>query len=283
VAFQSAASNLVAGDNNGSDDIYVHDTVTATTTRVSLDSAGVEGNGFSSEPSISGDGRYVAFQSAASNLVAGDNNGSDDIYVHDTVTATTTRVSVDSAGTEGNSSSSEPSISRDGRYVVFTSVANNLVAGDTNGWGDIYVHDTVTATTTRVSVDSAGVEVSGANSEPSISGDGRYVAFRSAASNLVRGIPTAGMISMFTTPSPRRPSEYRWTAPGSREIISAPSPASAGMGVMWRFNRLPATWWRGIPTAVVTSFARPTGPSSLSGFTGAITDSDWDLGKFLEI
>ena len=200
VAFVSLASNLVAGDINGSDDIFVHDTVTMTTTRVSVDSAGVEGSSNSFEPSISGDGRYVAFVSLASNLVAGDTNGSDDIFVHDTVTMTTTRVSVDSAGVEGSSNSFEPSISGDGRYVAFVSQASNLVGGDFNGSNDIFVHDTVTVTTTRISVDSAGVEGSSNSFEPSISRDGRYVAFVSLASNLVVG-DTNGSDDIFRTPN----------------------------------------------------------------------------------
>ncbi len=187
VAFQSAAFNLVVGDNNLSDDIFVHDTVTATTTRVSVGSAGVEGNSNSFRPSISGDGRFVAFGSRASNLVAVDTNGSDDIFVRDTVAATTTRVSVDSAGAEGNFSSFDPSISGDDRYVAFRSTAFNLVVGDNNLSDDIFVHDTVTGATTRVSVDSAGMEGNFSSFEPSISWDGSYVAFQSTASNLVTG------------------------------------------------------------------------------------------------
>ena len=106
--------------------------------RVSVDSDGVEGSSNSFDPSISGDGRYVAFASRASNLVAVDTNGSDDIFVHDTVNGTTTRVSVDSDGVEGISNSFDPSISGDGRYVAFGSRASNLVAGDTNGSDDIF-------------------------------------------------------------------------------------------------------------------------------------------------
>ena len=187
VAFRSTSSNLVAGDANGTADIFVHDTVTSETTRVSVDSTGAEGDGFSSRPSISADGRYVAFQSLATNLVAGDTNGSDDIFVHDTVTSETTRVSVDSTGAEGNDESFSPSISVDGRYVAFHSVATNLVAGDTNGTADIFVHDTVTGTTTRVSVDSTGAEGDNESLSPSISADGHYVAFHSVATNLVAG------------------------------------------------------------------------------------------------
>jgi Tol biopolymer transport system component len=186
VAFYSVANNLVAGDTNGIMDIFLHDTQTGTTTCVSVDSGGAEGNDISFYPSISADGRYVAFVSAATNLVAGDTNGARDIFLHDTQTGTTARVSVDSEGAQGNDSSSwSPSISADGRYVAFESVATNLVPGDTNGVEDIFIHDTQTGTTTRVSVDSNGTEGDGDSCELSISADGRYVAFESLASNLV--------------------------------------------------------------------------------------------------
>ena len=186
VAFRSAATNLVPGDTNTRDDIFVRDTVTNTTTRVSVDSAGVQSNGFSYDPSISADGRYVAFDSAASNLVSGDTNASDDVFVRDTVENTTPRVSVDSAGVQGNLWSDYPSISADGRYVAFESYATNLVPGDTNA-NDIFVRDRLLGTTTRVSVDSAGAQGDWGSYHPSISADGRYVAFGSDSTNLVPG------------------------------------------------------------------------------------------------
>ena len=110
---------------------------------------------------FSRDGRYVVFSSAAANLVAGDTNSTSDIFVHDLQTGTTTRVSVDSAGTEGNSKSVEGYISADGRYVVFSSAASNLVVGDTNGIGDLFVHDMQTGTTTRSSLGSTGNQIAG--------------------------------------------------------------------------------------------------------------------------
>mgnify|MGYP003323742185 CR=1 FL=1 len=113
-------------------------TLAQETERVSVDSTGVEGNNGSSVPSISGDGRYVAFMSDADNLVPGDTNGTSDIFVHDRLTMETTRVSVDSAGVEGNSDSYDSSISGDGRYVAFTSKATNLVPGDTNRADDVF-------------------------------------------------------------------------------------------------------------------------------------------------
>ncbi len=186
VAFQSRASNLVANDTNGLNDIFVHDTVNGTTTRVSVDTAGNEGDGVSlNKPAISADGRYVAFESFATNLVANDTNGQTDIFVRDTVSGTTIRVNVDSSGTEGNGYSADPGISDDGRYVSFLSAASNLVVNDTNGAEDIFVRDTVIGTTSRVSLDALGVEADDRSLRPSISADGRYVVFETSASNLV--------------------------------------------------------------------------------------------------
>lgn len=181
VAFSSDASNLVAGDTNRVSDIFVHDRATGATARVSVGSAGEQANGHSSDPSISADGRYVAFLSGASNLVAGDTNAGGDIFVHDRTTGATARVSVDSEGAQANSSSVQPSISVNGRYVAFSSDASNLVPGDTNRVYDVFVRDLVLGTTTRASIDSAGREDRAGSFSPSLSADGRYVAFSSYA------------------------------------------------------------------------------------------------------
>jgi Tol biopolymer transport system component len=190
VAFNSPATNLVASDGNNSYDVFVRDRVAGTTERVSVDSAGNEGNDHSWYPSISGDGRYVAFESGASNLVLGDTDvcggyGCYDIFVHDRDTGTTERVSVDSAGNEANGHSSSPCISTDGRYVAFVSDASNLVPADTNDNGDIFVHDRQTGITERVSVDSDGNQANNYSGAVVLSDDGGYVAFSSRASNLV--------------------------------------------------------------------------------------------------
>jgi Tol biopolymer transport system component len=185
VAFESLASNIVPGDTNNTRDIFVRDRLTNTTTRVSVDSAGNQANSRSVGSSISADGRFVAFHSDASNIVPGDTNGKRDIFVRDTLTNTTTRVSFDSAGNQANSESYYPSISADGRFVAFLSNASNIVPGDTNNRDDIFVRDTLTNTTTRVSVDSAGNQGNRSSFGASISADGRFVAFESLASNLV--------------------------------------------------------------------------------------------------
>jgi Tol biopolymer transport system component len=185
VAFASNSTNLVAGDSNGNWDVFVRDRLGATTERVSVDSAGLEGNGLSDTPSISADGRLVAFCSAASNLVPGDTNGLSDVFVHDRLNGITQRVSISSAGLQASDQSSACSISADGRFVVFASVAPNLVAGDTNAAPDIFVRDLQSATTERVDIAWSGAQANSSSFTPSISADGRCVAFMSTASNLV--------------------------------------------------------------------------------------------------
>jgi hypothetical protein len=185
VAFQSLANNLVANDTNNFRDIFVHDLQTGITSLVSLNSTDIQGNGGSFFPSISGDGRYVAFQSIADNLVANDTNNQDDIFVRDRQTGITSRVSVSSNGVEGNNFSDDPSISEDGGYVAFVSTASNLVPNDTNGVFDVFLHDLQTATTSLLSIDSTGIQGNNISGAPSISQDGQYVTFVSAASNLV--------------------------------------------------------------------------------------------------
>lgn len=187
IAFGSQSSNLVSGDTNGTYDTFVHDKETKTTTRVSVASDGTQANDSSDEVSISDDGRYVAFYSYATNLVSNDTNGQGDIFVHDRQTGATTRVNVANDGTQANSHSYQARISGNGRFVTFYSYATNLVSGDTNSNYDIFVHDRQTATTSRVSVATGGAQSNNQSFDPSISTDGRYVAFRSYATNLVSG------------------------------------------------------------------------------------------------
>jgi hypothetical protein len=187
VTFFSYANNLVDGDTNGHVDIFVHDRQTGQTNRVSVSSEGTEANGHSLYPIISGNGRYVTFTSEANNLVNDDTNGFQDIFVHDLQTGQTSRVSVTSDGAESNQSSFHPFISGNGRYVVFTSLASNLISGDTNSTGDIFVHDRLSGQNSRVSVSSDGVEGNEWSGHPFISWNGRYVTFTSGASNLVIG------------------------------------------------------------------------------------------------
>jgi hypothetical protein len=187
VAFVSLASNLVANDNNSYWDVFVHDRQTGATSRVSVDSSGAEADGTSRAPRISGDGRYVVFESSATNLVADDANSFKDIFVHDRQTGATTLVSVDSSGAQTNGESWTSSISSDGRYVAFLSMATLLVSGDDNWEDDVFLHDRQTSQTIRVSVDSAGAQADDRSTYPNISGDGRHVSFISDATNLVAG------------------------------------------------------------------------------------------------
>ena len=145
----------------------------------------MQGNETSRLPAISGDGRFVAFDSAASNLVAGDTNAKFDIFVRDRDMGLTTRVNVASTGAQSNATSIFPSISQDGRFVSFHSFATNLVPGDTNGTSDVFVHDRETGQTTRASVDSNGVQLGGFSLRGVLSADGRFVAFDSGARILV--------------------------------------------------------------------------------------------------
>ena len=186
VAFTSAASNLVVGDGNGRFDVFVRDRDTGMLELVSVASDGTQLVGDSIAPAISADGRYVAFASTAP-LVPEDTNDSFDIYVRDRVAGTTTRVSVASDGTESNSLSLAPRISADGSLVVFHSFGSNLVADDTNNVADVFAHDRVTGTTARVSVSSTGAQGTRQSVGAQVSGDGRFVAFDSDATNLVSG------------------------------------------------------------------------------------------------
>ena len=187
VSFESDATNLVAGDTNADRDIFVRDRQAATTTRVSVATGGGQGNGDSFRAELSGDGRFVAFESVATNLVVGDTNGVSDVFVHDRQTGETTRVSVATGAVQSNGGSFQPALSTDGRFVVFHSTATNLVGGDTNGVSDVFVHDRQTGETTRVSVATGSVQGNGASQAADLSEDGRWVAFESSATNLVAG------------------------------------------------------------------------------------------------
>ncbi len=195
VAFESSATNLVPGDTNKLADVFVRDRRTGRTERVSVTSKGKQAgadrtNNGSNAPSISGDGRYVAFHSADSNLVPGDTNRTFDIFVHDRKTGRTTRISVSSAGRQANGESlGALSVSADGRYVAFTSLASNLVPGDANDITDVFVRDLRAGTTTLASLGAAGQQGGDASSVSGIafSSDDRRLAFSSWASNLVPG------------------------------------------------------------------------------------------------
>ena len=189
------------------------------TERVSVDSAGNQGTLDSDLAACSTDGRYVAFESYAANLVAGDTNFAQDVFVRDRQTGVTTRVSVSSAGVQGNSNSYEPDISGDGRFVTFTSIASNLVAADYNLKSDVFLHDRQTGVTTRISEGVSGAEVKWPSDSCRISTDGAYVVFVSSGNNLV--------------PSGAFGTHVYWRdlASGSNELVSMDSSGVPGDGV----------------------------------------------------
>jgi Tol biopolymer transport system component len=195
IAYHSTASNLVSGDSNNSSDVFVFSRGTGQVSRVSVGPSSQEANGGSITPSISGDGRCVAFASAATNLGFVDTNRKTDIYVA-CDGEVTCRASVNSAGVEANGDSFLPALNNDGTIVAFKSLASNLVSDDHNGAADVFVHDCVTGETERVSVGVRG-EGNDNSFPPTISGDGRMVAFGSFASNLLSGISTGGNAQVY--------------------------------------------------------------------------------------
>jgi len=187
VAFASAASNLALNDTNRVEDVFVRDLASGTTFVASVSQDGVStGDGSSINPMISADGRFVVFQSAASNLVPNDTNGTTDIFVRDLLAGTTTLVSLNAAGTSsGNGPSRSPVISSDGRFVAFVSTATDLIPGATNNSGEVYVRDLLSGATYWASAHPVQLQ-SHACSNPVLTPDGRFVAFNATGSAVVR-------------------------------------------------------------------------------------------------
>ena len=196
VAFSSYARNLVLGDTNGVPDVFLHDTLLSSTTRISVSPIGLQGNRPSQAPTISPDGRFVVYESTATNLVPGDSNGVGDAFLYDRATMLTSRVSIATGGAQASADSGDPGLSPDGRFVTFRSFASDLVPGDTNGHIDVFLRDRVTGTTTRESVASGGGQADSVSFPATMSPDGRYVAFSSFATNLVPD-DTNGMSDVF--------------------------------------------------------------------------------------
>jgi len=185
IAFTSVAAGLVPEDTGGGWDVFVHDRISVTTVCASVDANGVPVGALSLDPVISADGRCVAFTSSSSKLVPGDINNVTDIFVRDLLAGTTSLESVAQNGAQALGASFEPSLSASGGLVAFKSNASNLVPLDTNGATDIFVRDRDAGTIERVSVASGGAQAHGASEHPALSPDGRFVAFASAAPNLV--------------------------------------------------------------------------------------------------
>lgn len=188
VAFQSFARNLVTGDSNQRSDVFVADLDAGWLRRVSVSGSGVQGNGHSALARLSADGRRVVYTSAADNLVAGDGNQCNDVFVHALDSGSTLLASRAADGGSGNGRSEEAALSGDGRLVVFSTLASNLAPGDGNGSGDVYLRDLQEGLLELVSVSADGVRPGNRESrQPVLSDDGRFVAFTSAASDLVLG------------------------------------------------------------------------------------------------
>lgn len=185
VVFQSTAENLVEDDANGLQDVFLFDRVSTQISRITVGYDGSEPDGPSSEAHISSDGRFVAFVSEASNLVPNDNNGYADVFLYEIESRQIRLVSAGTNGRQGNDRSLQPSISRDGRFVAFVSLADNMHEADRNGVSDVYVYDGDQERLELISVDNQGAQANHHSKHATISDDGRYVAYQSMATNLV--------------------------------------------------------------------------------------------------
>jgi hypothetical protein len=238
VVFRSAATNLVPGDTNGIADIFIHDRQTGQTQRVNVDGSGNQANaggsnetsGNRAELAVSADGRFIAFESLATNLVSNDTNGVADIFIRDRQTGQTERVSVDNNGGQSNGVSADLSMSDDGRFVVFRSDASNLVPNDNNATSDIFLHDRQTGQTERISMDGNGIEGNNYSFWPSISADGQFISFGSFAGNLVSNdtnntadIFVSERASSTPTPTPTQTDIPTFTPTATQTYTSTPT------------------------------------------------------------
>lgn len=245
IAFASEASNLVAGDTNGAADVFVHDLADGTTRRVSVATGGGQATQRSERPAISGDGRFVAFVSGASELVGGDTNGAPDVFVHDLGTGRTERVSVGGAGAQGNLGAyADAAISRDGRFVAFTSNATNLAASDANHASDVFLRDRATGVTELISANAIGIPANRASRAPDVSDDGRFVSFLSDAQDLAA--PDKGI----TTDLFLRDRANGTTTRINVDALGAASPKVRGASIS-ADGRLVAFWFEAVPTGQV--------------------------------
>jgi len=208
VAFYSTATNLVSGDTNRKRDVFVRDLQTGATTRVSVYNGGFEADGNSFHPTLSADGRLVAFESDSFNLAWNDPDEGFDIYIYDRQADVIASMSVDDAGNMGNDTSTWPSMTPDGRYVAYATDATDIVPDDLNGTRDIVLYDRLSGAANRLSLGNSGAEADGDGSHPSISDDSTLVAYESNASNLVPGDSNADRAGELPSrPGPQGPRE----------------------------------------------------------------------------
>lgn len=277
VVFDSAATNLVGGDTNFGLDVFLHNRTTNRTHRISVSSDEAQGAGFSNSPAIGA--RFVSFVSTAANLVPNDTNNAEDIFVRNLVAGTTDRVSVNSSGEEGNSSSTLASISATGRYVAFSSFATNLVPGDTNGHFDVFIHDRLTGMTELISVSSGEALGDAPSTTPTVSRNGRWVAFYSDATNLVAGDTNerrdvfvrdraAGTTERVSVSSDEQQANGTSQDPGVRGL-TVTGPDITANGRLVAFFVPPPTWYPATPTPARRCSKSPAGVPTSSYGTGS--------------
>src|SRR6266498_1803901 len=223
IAFRSPATNLAAARcNNGFNHTFVHDRTTGTTTCVSVHSSGTEGNGDSFDPSISANGQMVTFHSSATNLTNRCTNGNSHVYVHDLTTGQTRCVSVDSNENPSDGNSDLPKISGDGLFVAFESDATNLTSQCDNAFAQIFVRDLTNGRTSCASMDNNENQGNNDSVQPSISSDGRLVAFSSVATNLTPSRCIAGKVKCSSAIEPvRKQPARRWMPKRERAMAIA--------------------------------------------------------------
>jgi len=197
VVFQSYASNLVANDKNNDSDVFLKDIQTGTLKRLSTTPSGRAGDGWSGNPDLSSDGRFVVFQSQAGNLMEGDFNGAFDIYLRELQTNTLSVLSRSADFLLGNGDSVTPVINADGRLVAFASDASNLVENDRNATRDVFLKNTQTGEVILISANALGASGYGMSDSPSISADGSKVVFRSYATDLVADVENDGTSDIY--------------------------------------------------------------------------------------
>ncbi len=188
IVFYSTASNLVNGDTNGAADVFAYSVPTGAMSRVSVNSDGDQATGPSSFPSVSSDGTRILFISSAANLDPRPVGAFGDLYLHETTTRTTTRLTAGWDGNPINGEIRDPEISDDGNTVVFATDASNIVTGDYNGYRDVFVmdiSDPATPSTTRISTAHTGGDTNEHSYQPAASGDGSTILFTSYATNIV--------------------------------------------------------------------------------------------------
>jgi Tol biopolymer transport system component len=246
IVFTSGSTNFVAGDTNNQVDMFLKDLQTGALTRVNVSSAGTQANNESTWPSISGDGSYVTYCSAASSLVPGDTNGNWDLFGFDVATGVTTRLNVQPSGLQANSYVRSPTaMSNDGKLVVYASLSTNLVAGDTNGKQDIFVRDRAAGVTARVSLDFAGGEVDGDCFVPHMTLDGDVITYTSDATDIVMNDANGrrdifAVTSVTSIGSPHCAGANQPNSTGLRGVITATGSTSiAANDVTLRANNLP--------------------------------------------